>query len=126
MVVPQPWLTSLLSCSNPCCPVLLASTGGLWVGSRSWSISAAGQASGCPRNTSFCPLQPLTNISARSGCLGQAWRCYTSSFPAPQPDLAHPPPTWAGNVLPSRPSSCAFQLSSLGEYLDFQLFPLPA
>lgn len=29
-------------------------------------------------------------------------------------------------MLPTQPSPCACQLSSLGDYLDFQLFPLPA
>lgn len=125
-MVPWPQLTSLTSCSNPRCPILLASAGGMQVGCRSWSISAAGQAFGRPCDTSFCPLQPLANVSTRSGCWGQAWCCYTPSLPAPQPGLAHLPPTWVGNALPTQPSSCACQLSSLEEYLDFQLFPLPA
>lgn len=95
-MVPWPQLTSLPSHSNLRCPVLLASAGGMQVGSRSWSISAAGQASGRPRNTSFCLLRPLANASARSGCWGQGQCCNTPSLSAPQPGLAHPPPTWAG------------------------------
>lgn len=82
-MVPWPRLTSLLSCSNSHCPVLLASIGRMQVGSRSWSITAAGQASGHPRNTSFCPRQPLANASTRAGCWGQAWCSYTPAFRHP-------------------------------------------
>lgn len=43
----------------------------------------------------------------------------------PLPRISSPPRTWMGNVLPARPSSHAYQISSLVEYLGFQLSPLP-
>lgn len=60
-------------------PILLASMGGVRVGSRSRRVSAASQVSSRPWNTS-CSLQPPANTSTSSGCRGQAWCC-----PAPSP-----------------------------------------
>lgn len=120
-----PQLTSLTSCSNPHCPILLASAGGMQVGCRSWSISAAGQAFGRPCDTSFCPLQPLANVSTRSGCCGQAWCCYTPSLPASQPGLAHPPPTWVGNRALHSAKLLCLPAFLVGGISGFPIIPTP-
>lgn len=65
--------------SVPSHPIFFLSMGGVRLGSRLHSISAAGQISSCPGNT-LCSLQPIANTSTSSGCRGQGWCC---PLPAP-------------------------------------------
>lgn len=124
VVVPWP-------CSPPCrasaicaVPSDLPILGRVQVSSRSYSIllpTRSAAAPGTPR--ALCSLSLKQSPALAAGA-----RCGATALPAQQPDLAELIPCLHGQVtvLPTQPSPCACQLSSLRDYLDFQLFPLPA